>query len=257
MIGLGFGMAQCAARDPGPAAAANAPLRFVSDVQLSRTDPYPEAATAAIAAAIGGGVVYDAGDVSEHAWPDEYDTYLALYPQAIAVPGNHDWYAPGLEGWPWSTGVDVIDGGIHLVGSDAGIRTNQAAMAALELSLAPAGRPTVLFLHHPLFSANARVGAAAATIRAAFLPVVEAAAVDLVIGGHGHAYERHEYGGRTFLVIGTGGAHLDTVGTAATLVTTVSVHGWLEVQATAAGLACTFKAADGSTVDAFTVQTAA
>lgn len=231
-----------------------AALHFVSDVQLSGTDPYPEQATAAIAARIGSGTVYDAGDVAEHAWPDEYARYQALYPLSIPVPGNHDWYSPGLAAWPWTQVVDVVDQGVHLVGFDTGLRANPAQVAMLATLLTAADLPTVLYLHHPLFSANLRVGGSATQVRQHLLPTVEAADVDLVISGHGHAYERHEYGGRTFVVIGTGGAHLDQVGTAPTLRASVSSHGWFEIVPRGDAIDCTFRDATGNAMDTFTVN---
>jgi 3',5'-cyclic AMP phosphodiesterase CpdA len=228
-------------------------LYFVSDVQISDSDPYPANATAPIAARLGSEVVYDAGDVAEHAWPAEYETYRALYPRAVPVPGNHDWYSPGLATWPWGTLVDVIDQGVHIVGVDTGIRSNPAAMLDLQARLTSTDLPTVLYLHHPLFSANTRVGAIASTIKASFLPTVQAAHVDLVISGHSHAYERHEFEGQVFVVIGTAGAHLDTLGASPTLVASATRHGWFEVEATEGGLSCTFRGTDGSAIDAFTV----
>lgn len=204
-------------------------MRFISDVQISSVDPYPESVAAQIAQHIKG-PIYDCGDLVEHGAfleQEEYATYRALFPEAKPVPGNHDYY-DGLSQFSWPTIVDETNQGVHVVGFDSNYWNDPAQLAALQARLTD-DVFTILFLHHPLFSDNLRNGALAARIRSTLLPVVEAANVDLVIAGHGHAYEHHIYEGRHFLVIGGGGAHLDEVGISTTQVYSISAHHWLEV----------------------------
>ncbi len=147
-----------------------------------------------------------------------------------------------------------MDQGIHLVGFDSAYWNNQDALDLLRERLDDGpDQLTVLFLHHPLFSGNIRVGLIAATMRQALLPIVEQADVDLVVSGHSHAYERHVYDGRTFLVIGGGGAHLDQVDPCPTLVCYESCHHWLELEPNGTGMDITVRRLGGGIVDACTV----
>lgn len=227
-------------------------LFLISDVQIDQNRAEPLAAASAIAAHIGAEVVFDAGDVSEHAWTSEYESYASLFPFAIPVPGNHDWYQIGL--WPYGHVVDLVVDGIHVVGFDSGYRTDPAQMAWLAATLDDGPMPTLLFMHMPMYSANDRVGAVAELNRAAFEPMIEAAGVALVVSGHGHAYERHLANGRTYLVAGTGGADLDEVGAAPTLVVSYSAHGWLEVNRDGGRLLVAFRGSDGTILDQFSTE---
>ena len=225
-------------------------LIFLSDVQLDQTRAGPDSVATIISARVGAGPVFDAGDVAEHAYPQEYERYGALFPFALPVRGNHDWYLGGTS-WPYPATVDQVVDGVHIVGWDDGLKTDPAKMAWLAATLNDGPMLTVLYMHFPLYSANTRVGAVAASTLATYLPMIEAADVDLVIGGHGHAYERHVADGRTYLVCGTGGADLDAVGSAPTLVAAQSRHGWLEVDRFDATLLVRFVADDGSVLDQF------
>ena len=234
-----------------------AAIFFISDAQINLYDPYPTEQATAVRQQLGPHHVYDCGDITENALPAEYDTYRSIFPNSTPVPGNHDWY-DGLAAWPWPTDqVDVMDQGIHLVGFDSALWNDAAALADLQARLDDGPDVfTILFLHHPLFSANTRVGGIARVMRQALLPVVEAADVDLVISGHSHAYERHVAGGRTFLVIGGAGAHLDQLGPSSTLVCGESCHHWLELEPGGAGVEITVHRLGGGTVDACRVNAA-
>lgn len=222
---------------------------MLSDVQLSNTDSRPDSIANIISSHIGSEMIFDAGDVSEHAWPDEYSRYAECFPNAIPVPGNHDWYAIGV--WPYSHVTEAYVNGIHIVGFDYAYRNNPADIAWLNTVLSDGETPTILYTHYPLFSANARVGSVASAVRSVFLPIIEANDVDLVVAGHGHAYERHEYNGRTYLIVGTGGAALDVVGTSETLKVAISSHGWLEIDLVSNSIVGAFKDENGVARDSF------
>ncbi len=229
---------------------------MISDVQIDRFDSYPESCATIASSQIGSRTVYDCGDLSEHGWGMEYDVYQSLFPSSMPVPGNHDWYT-SLADWRWSQTVDVVDQGVHLVGFDAALRTNASAMEWLATTLDDGPDVfTVFFTHYPLYSCNVRNGGVASVMLPYFLPMLNAAEVELVVCGHGHAYERHQADGRTYLVIGGGGAHLDQLGSSPTLVLGVSEHHYLEIFNNGNSVSCIVHGLNGNVLDTFTVTSA-
>jgi len=216
-----------------------ATLVFISDVQINSFSSYPDSIATVISNEIGSGIVYDAGDLVENGLyieEQEYERYKQLFPYSIPVPGNHDSY-DGLNYWVWTNVVDVYDSGIHIVGFDTGEMNNPMSLDWLRTVLDDGqGQFTILFMHHQVFSDNVRNGAISTRIREVFLPIIEDTDVDLVICGHGHAYERHSYNYRTYLVIGGGGAPLDAVGSSYTQIMSSSEHHWVKIDATPDGV---------------------
>lgn len=104
-----------------------------------------------------------------------------------------------------------------------------------------------------MYSDNLRNGELAEFIRGIYLPIIEETNVDLVICGHGHAYERHLVNNRTYLVIGGAGAPLDEVGTSETQIFSVSEHHWLEVNFSAGYVSCYVHGLSGNLIDSFSI----
>ena len=236
------------------------PIYFVSDVQINALSDYPDNIASVISNKIGSNVVYDAGDLVEHGnYPlnlevQEYNRYKELFPHSIPVPGNHDHY-DGLSGWTWDRWVDVYDQGIHIVGFDTDYYRDATQRALLESKLTDDPNVmTILFMHHQIYSDNLRNGEVSVMMRKYLLPIIEKTKVDLVICGHGHAYERHYDGSRTYLVVGGGGAPLDEVGTSDTLIKAASEHHWIEVLPKSTGIAVLAKRLDGSILDYFKIE---
>jgi Calcineurin-like phosphoesterase len=243
-----------------PEKAGAAPLLFISDVQIDITRD--NTAAEALSAIIAGRHVYDAGDLVEHrprallkedgletVPVQEYNTYRGLFPNSSPVPGNHDSLL-GLPLWGWPTLVNEYNAGIHVVGFNTGVASTEQQWLADAVDDEDL---TILYLHHQLYSDNDRVGNAADT----YQPIIGAIAAqaELVISGHGHAYEHHLVDGTHYLVIGGGGAPLDTVGTSDTQVMSESVHHYVEVKPIREGVVLvTAKRLDGTNIESFIVS---
>lgn len=219
---------------------------FIGDVQINALSSYPDSIATLISNQIGSERIYDCGDLVEHGSmfeEGEYARYRELFPNAIPVPGNHDYY-DGLNCWSWGSSVDTHDSGIHIVGFDTRGWNDPIALALLRNNLDDDGF-TILYMHHQVYSDNLRNGEIAETIRPRLLPIIQDTEVDLVICSHGHAYERHFDGEITCLVIGGGGAPLDEVGTSSTQVMSSSEHHWLEIEILDNGADCTVHGLNG------------
>jgi predicted phosphodiesterase len=226
-----------------------ASIYFISDVQIDSNSSYPESIATRISEQIGAQVVYDCGDLAENAYQCEYDVYKTLFPNAVPVPGNHDWYN-NLACYCWDQTIDVYQDGVHIVGVDTSLRLDQTTMSWLQATLDDGDDVFTIFMtHYPLYSANSRNGRVAPVVRESFLPLLNAANVDIAISGHGHAYEHHVADGRHYFVIGGGGAPLDELDTSATLVAGASVHHWLELDFAAGNGCFTVRGLDGSIID--------
>lgn len=237
-----------------------ATLFFVSDVQIDAMSSYPDSVASIISERIGSNTVYDAGDLVEHGnYPlnfeqMEYTRYKELFPNSVPVPGNHDHY-DGLDFWTWDRWVDVYDQGVHIVGFDTDYYRDPIQLKILESKLSDDKNVvTILFMHHQVYSDNLRNGEVSLAMRRTVLPIIERTKVDLVICGHGHAYERHNDGARNYLVIGGGGAPLDEVGTSETLVRSASLHHWVEMTPKDGGIIVSVKGLDNALIDKFTVK---
>ena len=229
---------------------------FVADVQVSAMSAYPDSIATIISGQVGTEAVYDCGDLVEHGGfleAQEYDRYRELFPRSVPVPGNHDHYN-GLLEWTWPSVVDTFDCGIHIVGFDSGEWNNAVALDSLQAKLDDGDEFTILYLHHQIFSDNLRNGDIADFMRPALLPLIERTEVDLVISGHGHAFEHHLADGTDYLVIGGAGAPLDAIGTSSTNVFSASVHHWLEIYPGENEVRCEVKGLDGLTVYSFEIE---
>jgi len=204
-----------------------ASIFFIGDAQVDSYNSYPDSIATIVAESIGVGThIYDVGDLSEHGYTEEYVVYDTIFPNTTPVPGNHDWYTQ-LQWWPYGIPpVDVIDNGVHIVGWD----TNTLGNLEYLTQILDDDMPTILYMHHPVYSDNIRNGRTSTRIEAIYRPIIEATEVDLVICGHGHAYERHGKNKITYLVIGGAGAPLDSVGTSDTQIVSNSIHHFVEIQ---------------------------
>ncbi|WP_435747791.1 Ig-like domain repeat protein [Nocardioides sp. SYSU DS0663] len=155
-------------------------------------------------------------DVSDAEWGQWYDAagFAMRSMNLVATPGNHEYYpGPGLTpywrnfGYPdngpqasdrvegllrgsvWSTDYQ----GVRFISLNSNHPHDTEVMAAqtawLEQRLTDnPNRWTVVTFHHPLFSVAS--GRDNATIRNAWLPLLEEHDVDLVLQGHDHTYGR-------------------------------------------------------------------
>lgn len=222
---------------------------MTGDAHLSNTTTGADSIAALVAAQIGTQQVLDCGDATEHATEAEYTKWWTLFPSGNFIPGERDW----LDGCTHCVeSINVGVDNVHLVGFDTHYYNDAGKLADLDDMLGGVSPAiNVLFTHVPLLSANPAISSDVAAVFAAVEPVVDANDVELVVSGHGHAYERHHYHGRDYVVLGPAGAPLGTVGTAPTLITTVAAHGWLEITEQAGHLLVVFKGLDGTVLDQF------
>jgi hypothetical protein len=190
-----------------------------------------EAVAAALAAAPAprfvyhvGDWVYFNGDASQW-FPQFYEPYDHTVAPFVGIPGNHDgWNLPGstsLEAWMtnvcapaavltseagdsnrdamtlpncyWTLDAALVTiiGLYTNVPSGGVVDATQAAWLLGELRDAPTGRPVIVTLHHPPYSADAMHGGSAEMGK-----VIDDAATaagrwpDMVISGHVHDYQR-------------------------------------------------------------------
>ena len=123
----------------------------------------------------------------------EYVTDDALpYRSVFDLPNNERWYS-----FDWAS--------VHFVGLDTEMMTT-AQSRFLEADLKANKLPwTVVFFHKPPFSSGSHGSFEEA--RRAFSPIFERYAVDLVLSGHDHHYERmHPQNGVSYVLTGGGGA---------------------------------------------------
>ena len=113
----------------------------------------------------------------------------------------------------------------------------------------------VVMFHHPVFSCSSH-GNTQAVIDA-WLPVLTAHDVDLVITGHDHNYQRFQQGNTTFVVTGGGGMPTYPINACVatpTLQASAQRHHFLGIEATATGLTLTAVARTGETLDQFSMS---
>jgi 3',5'-cyclic AMP phosphodiesterase CpdA len=129
----------------------------------------------------------------------------ALFDRAFHLPANN----PERDERYYSFDV----GDVHFVALDstrlADTDRRAAMLAWLEDDLRAHGRRfTVVFMHHPPYSAGLHHGSDRLA-REHLAPVFERHGVDLVLSGHDHHYERtHPVRGVVYVVTGGGGARL-------------------------------------------------
>jgi hypothetical protein len=174
------------------------------------------------------------------------------------VAGNHDYRAlPQFNevfGWNVPTErwrQDWTDG-IHILGISVGGAFSTADVAALRAILDDDGagyQPTIVYLHHALYSGNQRVGGTCTNqpsqdICTKLQPLFEEEGVDLVVTGHAHDYEHLQLGTVAYLVIGGAGAEFQPLDVPLVrpqtvvrgLVDGALFHHWLEVENLGTGL---------------------
>lgn len=156
------------------------------------------------------------------------------------LPGNERWYSFDL-------------GDVHFVVLDT-TRIGPEQVAWLELDLARSERQfTVVLAHHPPFT-SARRGPSR-SFQTYFVPLLERHAVDLVLTGHEHHYERTKpINGIVYVVSGGGGARLTSPGRQPYTERAVAKHHFLILEAHGRELRVRAVDIDGKTIDEFDVR---
>jgi len=156
------------------------------------------------------------------------------------LPGNERWYSFDL-------------GDVHFVVLDT-TRIGPEQAAWLDLDLARSGRRfTVVLAHHPPFT-SARRGPSR-SFQTQFVPILERHAVDLVLTGHEHHYERTKpINGIVYVVSGGGGARLTSPGRQPHTARAVAKHHFLILEAHRRELRVRAVDIDGKTIDEFDVS---
>lgn len=168
-----------------------------------------------------GDIVYDTGLDADYD-PKYFTPYKKLIPTLpfFAVAGNHDLVADNgttfMSNFFHPAGKRYYDfhwGETHFIALDSNYETFGAGEAEtqrawLDRVLAASGaRWKVVFFHHPPYNSGAT--GEDQNARRDFVPLFEKYAVDLVLTGHAHSYERMKpINGVTYVVTGGGGAGL-------------------------------------------------
>jgi acid phosphatase type 7 len=164
-----------------------------------------------------GDIAYDNGtlDDFENTFFDVYAPLLDHTP-AFPITGNHDYRtgdaAPFRQVFvlPENGGVEGLErwysfdwGDIHFVALDTE-QTDEVQAAWLEADLATNQLPwTIVYAHKPPFSSGEHGGDP--LFQLLFIPILERHAVDLVLGGHDHHYERFNPKANILYVVTGGG----------------------------------------------------
>lgn len=156
------------------------------------------------------------------------------------LPGNERWYSFDL-------------GDVHFVVLDS-TRIGPEQAAWLDLDLARSGRQFIVVLaHHPPYT-SARRGPSR-SFQTYFVPLLERHAVDLVLTGHEHQYERTKpINGIVYVVSGGGGARLTSPGRQPYTERTAAKHHFLILEAHSRELRVRAVDIDGKTIDEFEVS---
>lgn len=177
----------------------------------------------------------------------------------VAALGNHDVETgdgePELRalGLPGRWYVERF-GPAEVVVVDSTRASDPAQLTWLEEALASSNAPwTIVIQHHPPYSAGYHGSDGAS--RASLVPVYERHAVDLVLSGHDHDYQRTGLiGGVTYLVSG-GAAKLRPTARADFTMAAASTHHFVELAAYADRLDARAVDHDGRVFDQFTLWT--
>lgn len=161
-----------------------------------------------------GDMAYSAGTFAEFN-AHYFDMYEELLPSFSVFPvaGNHEYDT--ADAGPFRAVFDLPNnerwysfdwGDVHFVGLDTEKIDSKKQRAWLENDLAKRTKPWIVaYLHKPLYSSGSHGSELDA--RNAFEPIFKKHAVDLVISGHDHHYERFQpIGGVRYIVTGGGGA---------------------------------------------------
>jgi len=176
--------------------------------------------------------------------------------QLMPVLGNHD-VASGEQGEilasvgierPW---YHIQVGEVLIIVVDSTQPDNAQQLAWLTTQLADVdARWTIVAMHHPAYSAG--VHGSDMGVREAFVPLLEASGVDLVLAGHDHDYQRSiPINGITYIVSGNG-SMLRPTGSDAFTAVAASALGYLDITITHDELVGSAVGLDG-VIDSFTI----
>jgi hypothetical protein len=224
-------------------------------------------------------VIFFTGDaVTFGQLQDEWDSYFDMGQDVLArVPmifaeGNHETNATPFFSNVANPG-DQLDfsidyGAVHLtVLNDSPVVASTitgAAAAFLSSDLAAhASAPWKIFMHHqPMYSSSTGHGSNL-TLRAAWAPIVDQYAVDLVVNGHDHDYERSkplranavvpDGMGTVYIVSGSAGAPLYDNGSGFFTVTSEKTESFLILGARVGQLDVAAYRGDGTPLENFTL----
>lgn len=209
-----------------------------------------------------GDVIYTVGAAEDYE-TKYFEPYKGIVGNACVFPtlGNHDYLTD--DGRPY---LDVFKlpannsrstkryysfdyGDVHFVSLDTNRDTRFAEFRspfalemkewlAEDLAAASDRSWTVVFFHHPPYSASPKHGSDT-RIRNELSPILEEYEVDLVFNGHNHVYERtvpirnqpEDGQGVTYIVTGGGGGGLEDTGSAEFLDETFSEYHFVQVEA--------------------------
>ncbi|HOX16906.1 MAG TPA: metallophosphoesterase family protein [Spirochaetales bacterium] len=217
-------------------------------------------------------------------WREEAETFARLAPSLplVGLMGNHDSLVNGAPRWRayWKPdGADAVSGSPYYRSFEAGPATivilnllwgaesfDRKQRAWLERTLAaiPPERP-VIVLSHAFAWASGYIDPASrrpwydeAELIARVCPILEKHRVELMISGHNHYLELLESNGVSYALVGALGGKPDpepTHRSPASKWIAVGEFGWLDVDASAAGLALTFRDRNGTALRELFVET--
>ncbi|MBN1241165.1 MAG: metallophosphoesterase [Spirochaetales bacterium] len=217
-------------------------------------------------------------------WKEEAEAFARLAPDLplVGLMGNHDALVNGAPRWRayWKPdGADPDSGSPYYRSFDAGPasivildllwgaeRFSRKQEAWLERTLAaiPPERP-VIVLSHAFAWASGYVDPASrrpwydeAEVIAKVSPILEKYRVELMISGHNHYLELLESKGVAYALVGAMGGKPDpepSYRSPASKWIAVGTHGWLDLDASAAGLALVFRDRTGAALKEAFVET--
>jgi hypothetical protein len=238
------------------------------------------AATAAIIARLPTATVFTLGDNAyRFGRPIEFarnyaPTWGSFRSRTYPSPGNHDYYAHQGRGYFEYFGSRAGPPGLgyysydvkewHVISLNSHHVDDEAQLRWLESDLRQTAKPCIVaYWHNPLFSSGSEHGDQSGdpgrrTDR--FWIVLMRYGADVVLNGHDHNYERFDpqnaagipiADGLREFVVGTGGAHLRTLGTLKrnSVIFDVTHHGVLLMTLHPGSYEWRFLATDGATVD--------
>ncbi|MES2642861.1 MAG: metallophosphoesterase [Myxococcota bacterium] len=137
-----------------------------------------------------------------------HDNHYSLAYAYSALPENEDWYSFSYG----NVFFVVLDSNSHTDSEATVLSQKEYLAAALASDAAIAADFRVVTFHNPPYTNSrhdySQVGFTNA--QEDWVPLLEGGGVDLVVGGHFHAYQRGAQNGVTYVVVGGGGAGLDT-----------------------------------------------
>ena len=210
--------------------------------------------------------VYDSGDPSDfaEAWAQPYGWVEGTGLNVIASLGNHDVQTddgrPVMEllGMPRPWYLEIVgDADIFVLDTNRLAEADQTRWLRRALAGSRGAWKIVVF-HEPAYSCSRHDGSD--VVQERWVPLFEAAGIDLVVNGHDHNYQRFaEQRGVTYVVTGGGGSAtlygLDECPEdyPERVVGNDQVHHFLVIEGSARRLRTRAIAADGRVIDDFTI----